>query len=175
MAWKQRDRIMQETPCPILVVTATVQGNSAKVYEALGHGALDAVNTPVLGPQGDVSGAEPLLRKIRCVTQLRGGTAAGLQVKTPRVTHRRRSRRVAYTARRDRRFDGWSPGPGKTAERNAAAVVLCCADCAAPRSAVRTRPGRMARDGNRDFRSRLLATTSPCSQDACKSLAPPIT
>jgi chemotaxis response regulator CheB len=42
-------RIMAQTPCAILVVTATVDGNSSKVFEALGAGALDAVNTPVLG------------------------------------------------------------------------------------------------------------------------------
>ena len=28
-------RIMSQTPCPILIVTATVGGNAAKVYEAL--------------------------------------------------------------------------------------------------------------------------------------------
>ena len=49
-------QIMQQCPCPILVVTATVTGHCAKVYEALGHGALDAVNTPVLGRDGVVSG-----------------------------------------------------------------------------------------------------------------------
>ena len=45
-------RIMAESPCPILVVTATVSGHIGKVYEAMGHGALDAVDTPVLGPSG---------------------------------------------------------------------------------------------------------------------------
>ena len=42
-------RIMKETPCPILIVTSTVEGNAAKVFEALGCGALDAVNTPLMG------------------------------------------------------------------------------------------------------------------------------
>ena len=35
--------IMKNTPCPILVVTATVTGNAGKVFEAMGFGALDAV------------------------------------------------------------------------------------------------------------------------------------
>src|SRR5580700_479262 len=39
-------RIMSRTPCPILIVTATVGENSAKVFEALGAGALDAVDPP---------------------------------------------------------------------------------------------------------------------------------
>ncbi|CAM3064306.1 chemotaxis response regulator protein-glutamate methylesterase [Rariglobus hedericola] len=42
-------RIMSETPCAILVVTATVEGNATRVYEALGAGALDAVETPAFG------------------------------------------------------------------------------------------------------------------------------
>ncbi len=46
-------RIMAESPCPILVVTATVSGHIGKVYQAMGYGALDAVDTPVLGPEGD--------------------------------------------------------------------------------------------------------------------------
>ena len=39
-------RIMSASPCAILVVTATMQGNLTQVYEALGAGALDAVQTP---------------------------------------------------------------------------------------------------------------------------------
>jgi two-component system, chemotaxis family, response regulator WspF len=45
-------RIMARTPCPILIVTATVGGNAAKVFEALGAGAIDAIDTPtVIGSQ----------------------------------------------------------------------------------------------------------------------------
>ena len=63
-------RIMQSTPCVILVVTATTVGNRDHVFEAMGHGALDAVNTPRLGPDGDMSGAEPLRQKLRTVARL---------------------------------------------------------------------------------------------------------
>jgi two-component system response regulator WspF len=45
-------QIMTRTPCGILIVTATVDGNRGKVFEALGAGALDAVNTPILGNMG---------------------------------------------------------------------------------------------------------------------------
>ncbi len=65
-------RIMQSTPCPILVVTATVEGNSRYVYEALGAGALDAVATPVLGPDGAVANAGPLFKKIASIALLTG-------------------------------------------------------------------------------------------------------
>jgi len=63
-------RIMQSTPCVILVVTATTVGNRDLVFEAMGHGALDAVNTPTLGHAGDMAGAEPLLQKLRTVARL---------------------------------------------------------------------------------------------------------
>ena len=60
-------RIMAECPCPILVVTATVTGNISKVFDAMGRGALDAVCTPVLGTNGDLGGAEPLINKIKMI------------------------------------------------------------------------------------------------------------
>jgi len=63
-------RIMQTTPCVILVVTATTVGNRDMVFEAMGYGALDAVNTPVLGPGQDLDGAEPLIQKLRTVSRL---------------------------------------------------------------------------------------------------------
>jgi two-component system response regulator WspF len=62
-------RIMSQTPCAILIVTATVEGNTAKVFEALGAGALDAVQTPVLGVSGELSGASTLKVKIETIRQ----------------------------------------------------------------------------------------------------------
>lgn len=76
-------RIMRESPCPILVVTATVTGNCDPVFESLGHGALDAVNTPVLGRDGTIDGSEALVRKIRDIVRLQRGRAAGMQVSAP--------------------------------------------------------------------------------------------
>lgn len=65
-------RIMRETPCAILVVTATVDGNMSLVFEAMGHGALDAVNTPVLGAGGKPDGAAELQKKIGTISKLVG-------------------------------------------------------------------------------------------------------
>ena len=67
-------RIMNQTPCAILVVTATVSGHISKVYQAMGSGALDAVDTPVLGTAGEVAGAGSLLRKIDVIGKLIGKT-----------------------------------------------------------------------------------------------------
>jgi two-component system response regulator WspF len=65
-------RIMNETPCAILVVTATVSGHISKVYQAMGSGALDAVDTPLLGTTGEVAGAASLLQKIDVISKLIG-------------------------------------------------------------------------------------------------------
>lgn len=56
--------IMQRSPCAILVVTATVTGNAAKVFEAMSFGALDAIGTPVFSAAGKIDGARELLKKI---------------------------------------------------------------------------------------------------------------
>ncbi|HSI85376.1 MAG: chemotaxis response regulator protein-glutamate methylesterase [Candidatus Methylacidiphilales bacterium] len=57
-------RIMRESPCTILIVTATVDRNTARVYDALGYGAADAVDTPTLDFDGSMEGAAQLIRKM---------------------------------------------------------------------------------------------------------------
>lgn len=59
--------IMRSAPCPVLVVTATVAGNYALVCEALGHGAFDAVCTPVLGDRPPREAGAQLLAKLQTV------------------------------------------------------------------------------------------------------------
>ena len=63
-------QIMLDSPCPILVVTATVEGNLTKVYNALGAGALDAVSGPTYAPDGSLADTEPVLKKIRTMHRL---------------------------------------------------------------------------------------------------------
>ena len=65
-------RIMADTPCAILVVTFSVDANSVRVFEAMAQGALDAVNTPVLGIGNIRESAAPLLAKIDTVSKLIG-------------------------------------------------------------------------------------------------------
>src|SRR6202011_4806701 len=57
-------RIMAQSPCPILLVTSSVSGNFNLVYRAMGHGGLDAVNTPTLAPDGTVRDGEGILARI---------------------------------------------------------------------------------------------------------------
>jgi len=70
-------RIMSATPCPILLVTADVRANAARVFDAMGHGALDAVDTPVLVSADARDAARPLLAKIDTLSRLITGRPAG--------------------------------------------------------------------------------------------------
>jgi chemotaxis response regulator CheB len=65
-------RIMARTPCAIVVVTADVNDHSSRVFEAMGAGALDAVNTPVLEHPGARGSAQDLLAKIETIRKLIG-------------------------------------------------------------------------------------------------------
>ena len=73
-------RIMAGSPCAILVVTVSVGANAWRVFEAMGHGALDAVDTPALGTGNLRESAAPLLVKIDIIEKLimdRGGSMPG--------------------------------------------------------------------------------------------------
>ncbi|TPL99677.1 chemotaxis response regulator protein-glutamate methylesterase [Mesorhizobium sp. B2-3-10] len=65
-------KIMAETPCSILLVTASIEANVAGVYEAMGHGALDAVDIPSVGIAGNASSqsARLLTNKIATIGKL---------------------------------------------------------------------------------------------------------
>lgn len=65
-------RIMAETPCAIVIVTVDRQQNVHRVFEAMGHGALDVVDTPALGAGDPREAAAPLLRKILNISWLIG-------------------------------------------------------------------------------------------------------
>lgn len=57
-------RIMQDTPCPILVVTSDMDTGAAKIYEAMGYGALDATQTPALIGAAGKRDAAALIEKV---------------------------------------------------------------------------------------------------------------
>lgn len=65
-------RIMGGTPCPILIVTVSREANLGRVFEAMGHGALDVIETPMLsgGTESGASGIQSLLAKIATIERL---------------------------------------------------------------------------------------------------------
>ena len=62
--------ITQESPCAILIVTSSISDNATLVFNAMGKGALDAVNTPVLNPEHPDYSADNLLNKIKIIGKL---------------------------------------------------------------------------------------------------------
>jgi two-component system response regulator WspF len=65
-------RIMAETPCAILIVTVSVGANAWRTFEAMGYGALDAVDTPTLDRVDLRKTAKALLAKIDNIGKLIG-------------------------------------------------------------------------------------------------------
>jgi two-component system response regulator WspF len=80
-------RIMAASPCPILIVTASVGANYGKVYEALGAGGLDAIKTPTPGAGQAVQGGQPLLDRLallaRTTQRTTGDDPRGHAARTP--------------------------------------------------------------------------------------------
>ena len=74
-------QIMKHSPCRILIVTASAQKNLAKVYEAMGHGALDAVDTPVLSGVDSANTANELLAKVARIRKLLKQPSSKIQAK----------------------------------------------------------------------------------------------
>jgi len=63
-------RIMAASPCAILIVTGSMTSTASPIFEAMGHGALDAVDTPFLGDGSMEARAAPLLAKIATISRL---------------------------------------------------------------------------------------------------------
>jgi two-component system response regulator WspF len=71
-------RIMKDSACPVLVVCSTPEAKVSMVFEAMGFGALDVVNTPTEGRDLESEkNREALRRKIRKIASL---TNSGLGV-----------------------------------------------------------------------------------------------
>jgi len=65
--------IMQQSPCAIVVVTASVEKYADMVFSAMSHGALDAISTPSLDSNDsndDSTGINPLLHKLQVINNL---------------------------------------------------------------------------------------------------------
>jgi chemotaxis response regulator CheB len=63
-------RIMAATPCAIVVVSSNINDQSAQVFEAMGAGALDAVNAPVVNAAGGFDGAKQLIQKLDQISKI---------------------------------------------------------------------------------------------------------
>lgn len=75
--------IMAQAPCAILIVTADLQRNMALVFEAMGHGALDVVDTPTLGGSQGLD-SRALLRKLHNIGWVIGQSGSAPPAAKPR-------------------------------------------------------------------------------------------
>ena len=73
-------RIMAATPCAIVVVTMDLGRNATQVFDAMGQGAIDAVDTPTLTQADSQLASGPLLRKIRNIGRLLEGRTGPARV-----------------------------------------------------------------------------------------------
>jgi two-component system response regulator WspF len=73
-------RIMEKTPCPILLVTSSIDNNFDMVFRAMGHGALDAVNTPGPGDERKLMEKIALARRMSAASD--GKATATYSAKT---------------------------------------------------------------------------------------------
>ena len=106
-------RIMAETPCAIVVVTVDVARHTARVFDAMGYGALDAADTPVVGSAdcargGAAAAQDPQYRLAdRPLRQPADADAGGPAQRT-----------AGFPAPAgDRRFGGWARHPGTVVTR----------------------------------------------------------
>ncbi|MBY0456879.1 MAG: chemotaxis-specific protein-glutamate methyltransferase CheB [Gemmataceae bacterium] len=76
-------RIMRKCPCPILIVTSSVNTNFPLVFQALGAGAVDAVDTPTLGPSGTIQNATKLVERLKKLEDAIAGMSGSSVVLTP--------------------------------------------------------------------------------------------
>ena len=63
-------QIMRKCPCAIVIVTTSVADNADKVFEAMGFGAIDAVDTPTLHRAAQDKSSSALLAKIDSLERL---------------------------------------------------------------------------------------------------------
>ena len=94
-------RIMAQAPCAILIVTIDVGANAWRVYEAMGAGALDAVDTPSLGGPEAHKSTAVLLSKIERIVRSSKNAMHPLPARGPqRRMGRPRRRRSSPSAHR---------------------------------------------------------------------------
>jgi len=72
-------RIMQQVPCPILLVVQSIEENSGPIFEAIGAGALDVISTP-LDADLTLPAGTALLNKLGMLLKLKWGEAENVAV-----------------------------------------------------------------------------------------------
>ncbi|MBD2206468.1 chemotaxis response regulator protein-glutamate methylesterase [Calothrix sp. FACHB-1219] len=81
-------QIMKHSPCAIVIVSTSTEKNVAQVYAAMGYGALDAVDTPILDGEDSADMTNKLLAKIAVIGKLIKSPTQGTRAKlVTRASH----------------------------------------------------------------------------------------
>lgn len=72
-------RVMATTPCAIVVVTSSVTEHAAEVFNAMGAGAIDAVNTPIHFDAQNQDSVNDLLVKLDIIERLTNSVKLPIQ------------------------------------------------------------------------------------------------
>lgn len=64
--------VMKSCPCAILLLTDSVEANAARVFEAMGQGALDAVRVSLEAATGKLHGERDIIKKLATMGKLIG-------------------------------------------------------------------------------------------------------
>jgi two-component system response regulator WspF len=70
-------QIMLDSPCPILIVTESLGGNATFVLDAMGVGALGAIDLPPVGAPSPWGGTKALLAKMDAISKLTERSVGG--------------------------------------------------------------------------------------------------
>ena len=65
-------KIMQKTPCAILIITTNKISDASRIFEAMGHGALDAIALNWLKTDLDPASRKELIGKVQIIAKLLG-------------------------------------------------------------------------------------------------------
>ena len=77
-------QIMKYSPCAILIVTSSTADNISQVYAAMGYGALDVVDTPVIDTKKYTDMTDKLLDKIATIAKLIKNSSISQKIKSER-------------------------------------------------------------------------------------------
>ncbi|WP_026104452.1 chemotaxis response regulator protein-glutamate methylesterase [Anabaena sp. PCC 7108] len=75
-------QIMKYSPCAILIVTRSTKDNISQVYAAMGYGALDVVDTPVIYTEKYADMTDKLLGKIARIAKLIKKSSTSSKIKS---------------------------------------------------------------------------------------------
>jgi two-component system response regulator WspF len=63
-------RVMRDSPCVVVVVTDEHRRHPGEVFEAMGAGAVDAIQAPAVGTSGRLSGVDAVVSRLQIASRL---------------------------------------------------------------------------------------------------------